>query len=482
MPIRLFDNYTIDAQAVRETADGYLVATPRVARTGIQLYYGRELGLTGKDAEKVVKVYRSEEEVFSTDSMATYPHKPVCDDHPPVTVNADNWSKYSRGQIGDDVARDGDCIRVPMAMMDAGLINKYRGGKAEISMGYTCDLDWQTGKTPDGETFDAQQRNIRINHMAVVDTARGGPKLTIGDGTGAKVDIAQYAVAFDAIHKRKTIAAGAAQDCYLDTGRKYAVMLDGKVSLESLRAHKTDTLTRNDGDVLAAIDTLLSRCGDTTGKPTAANDAAFQQRTTTMKTMVIDGITIEVGDGNASEVINKHIATTDTLSKKLKDAEMAATEAATASEEAIKALEAKVAELTTQIATLTEQLAAEEMSEEELDRRATDRASVIATAKTVLGDGLKTDRVKTTDIKKAVVAAKVGDASKGWNDEQIKVSFDTIAVGLAASNNNGGSANLLASHIADNGGLGNVRAMADKALMDRNKRLTDAWKKPTTAA
>jgi hypothetical protein len=101
--MRINDYFELDEGAkVRTTADGYLVATPRVARTGIQLYYGSELGLTGDDAKKVMKVFRSEDEVFKTDSLATYGFKPVTDDHPPVKVDVKNWKdpRHDAGRNG----------------------------------------------------------------------------------------------------------------------------------------------------------------------------------------------------------------------------------------------------------------------------------------------------------------------------------------------------------------------------------------------
>jgi hypothetical protein len=143
MTLHLRDTIFIDdAARVRITGDGYLVAAPRVARTGIQLYSGSEVG---KPEMKVVRVFRSEDEVFKKDSMHSYAHKPFTNDHPPEPVTADNWKKYSVGDLGEDVARDGEFVRVPLVMMDKAAINDYRDGKRELSLGYTCDLAVDTG-------------------------------------------------------------------------------------------------------------------------------------------------------------------------------------------------------------------------------------------------------------------------------------------------------------------------------------------------
>lgn len=177
--MQLFDTFSVDAKAgARITRDGYLVATPRVARTGIQQYAGYEVG---KKDMKVVNVYRPEAEVFNKDAMAGLAFRPITDDHPSEPVTADNWKDLAVGTAGGDIARDGEFVRLPMSIMDAEVIQKVRDGKAQLSVGYTCDLKWEPGVTEDGQKYDAIQTNIRANHIAIVDFARGGDKLKIGD-------------------------------------------------------------------------------------------------------------------------------------------------------------------------------------------------------------------------------------------------------------------------------------------------------------
>lgn len=163
----------------RRTADGYLVADVRTARTGIQIYAGHEVG---KPEMATVKVYRPEDQVFDKASLGSYAHKPVTNDHPDEAVTADNWKALSVGQIGDEVARDGEFVRIPLIVMDGTTISEIEGGKRELSAGYTCDLAWEAGATPEGEKYDAIQKDIRINHVAIVQRGRAGSEARIGDG------------------------------------------------------------------------------------------------------------------------------------------------------------------------------------------------------------------------------------------------------------------------------------------------------------
>lgn len=163
---------------VRVTRDGYAVAEVRAARTGIQQYAGSEVG---RPDLAVVNVYRPPESVFAADSMASYGFKPVTINHPAEGVTADSWKDLAVGVVGGDVVRDGGFVKVPLALMDAAAIKAVQDGSREISMGYVCDLAFEDGVTPEGEPYQAIQKDIRINHLALVPKGRAGPQCRVGD-------------------------------------------------------------------------------------------------------------------------------------------------------------------------------------------------------------------------------------------------------------------------------------------------------------
>lgn len=163
----------------RRSADGYLIAEAKCVRTGIQLYTGDEVGRPDLD---VVRVYRGPEEVFAVDSLQSFSHAPVTVNHPTEQVNADNWRELSVGEVSTAAKQDGEWVTLPLILKDASAISAVESGKRELSAGYVCDLDWTAGQTADGQPFDAQQRAIKINHLALVDRARAGSQARIGDG------------------------------------------------------------------------------------------------------------------------------------------------------------------------------------------------------------------------------------------------------------------------------------------------------------
>lgn len=171
-----------DAVAVsgtRRTADGYLVAEARSVRTGIQLYAGSEVG---KPELSVVRVYRPADQVFADASLQSFTHAPVTMDHPAEAVTADNWKQLAVGEVSTAAKKDGEWVHLPLILKDAAAIQAVETGKRELSAGYTCELVFGDGVTPDGEAFNATQTNIKINHLAIVDRARAGSKARIGDG------------------------------------------------------------------------------------------------------------------------------------------------------------------------------------------------------------------------------------------------------------------------------------------------------------
>lgn len=173
---KFLDSVTLSG--VKVTGEGYLVADAFAVRTGIQKYAGYEVG---KPELAVVNVYRAEDQVFSVDTLRSFSHVPVTNDHPTVAVTADNWKDHAVGEASTEVLRDGQKMKIPLVLKDRSVIDAVQTGKRELSAGYACDLVWEDGVAPDGTKYQAKQVNIRANHIAVVQRGRAGSEFRIGD-------------------------------------------------------------------------------------------------------------------------------------------------------------------------------------------------------------------------------------------------------------------------------------------------------------
>lgn len=168
------------------TDEGFLRVPGNVARVGIQDYLARELGLPG-NPNRIVKVYRPAEEVFHADSLASFDGVDVTINHPDGLVNSSNYKKVSAGVVrGTGRVVDG-FVQCDLIVKDQAAIDAINSGKCELSAGYTAVYDDTPGTTPEGEPYEMVQREIRINHVALVDRARAGSGARVYDREGKKM-------------------------------------------------------------------------------------------------------------------------------------------------------------------------------------------------------------------------------------------------------------------------------------------------------
>lgn len=161
---------------VQEDANGRITGSFRVARAGnVQDYLGSELGLNDR---AIVRLYRPEEVVFARDSLSGFPHKLVTLGHPP---GAADFAEHGVGWIGDEAIRDGEFVRIPMTVAHKRAVKQVKDGTRELSVGCVADVEFVAGTSPSGEPYDAKITSIDVDHVAIVDRARGGSNLRIGD-------------------------------------------------------------------------------------------------------------------------------------------------------------------------------------------------------------------------------------------------------------------------------------------------------------
>ena len=175
-----------DSAKFKATIDenGFLVDTPVVARLGVQVYYTED--------GRTVREFRPAEEVFKDESLASYQGKPMTLDH--VFVNSENAKEVVVGSVTGKAEPLGSSVIAPIVVYDNTAIQEAMAGNAkELSVGYSAILDETPGwgdpitgeyvlksdgdqfDAPEGwQEFDAIQRDIKVNHLAMVYRGRAG--------------------------------------------------------------------------------------------------------------------------------------------------------------------------------------------------------------------------------------------------------------------------------------------------------------------
>ena len=222
-----------------------MIDTPIVGRAGIQLY---------KNADGTVRrEFRPPEEVFNSDSLNSFVGKPITDGHPAEMVNAKNAKSLLVGAIHTEGKQDGENVVAGITIHDADMIDKVmNGGKRELSLGYKVDIEEIAGEW-NGQQYDAIQRNIRINHLAIVPRGRAGNARLNLDRLDAESVITGENMPENLSRIR------------LDSGLEYQAAPEVVVEVEKLRSDKAELTTRADSlqkqldTVAAERDTLKSQ-------------------------------------------------------------------------------------------------------------------------------------------------------------------------------------------------------------------------------
>jgi hypothetical protein len=151
----------------QKMANGWLKVDAHLTRTGVFTYRNPD----GTERREL----RLPEEVFHADSLKSFGLVPLTNGHPPEgLLTSENTARYQVGTIGEGISRDGELVRASIVVTDAATIKEMENGKRTLSCGYVCDLEEKPGVTAAGERFDAIQRSIRGNHVALESHPRAG--------------------------------------------------------------------------------------------------------------------------------------------------------------------------------------------------------------------------------------------------------------------------------------------------------------------
>ncbi|CAP41311.1 DUF2213 domain-containing protein [Bordetella petrii] len=232
------------------TDEGYIKDTPVLTRSGVFVYVDSQ----GRERRE----YRPPEEVFNADSLASLKGVPVTDVHP-GEVTATNVKQHMIGTVLSEGRKDGDQDMVgDIVIYDTGPVDD--GGKKELSCGYKLQLDETPGVSPAGERYDAVQRNIRYNHLAVVKRGRAG---------NARLNLD----AADAVTKTEEDNDMSMVKIRLDSGLSYDAAPEVANELERLRADAAELRKKVDAES-ARADTEKSRADKAEGDIKKAREDA----------------------------------------------------------------------------------------------------------------------------------------------------------------------------------------------------------------
>lgn len=177
------ENHAMDT-ARREDYNGWIeIKDNPISKVGVFAYLGRNVDKKF-DPDEIVMVLRPDEELASPKTIESFRLIPWIDNHVmlgnPESGMTSPEEKGVEGVIGEDIYFDDGILYANIKVFSSNLDDLIDHGKRELSAGYRCRYELSSGVW-NGQRYDAIQRDIRGNHLALVHEGRMGPDVAVLD-------------------------------------------------------------------------------------------------------------------------------------------------------------------------------------------------------------------------------------------------------------------------------------------------------------
>lgn len=170
--------------------NGHLIVKETViTKADVNPYYGKEIpngAALGLDPEKIYFLLRDPEELRA--GMQSFAAGQLLLQHIPVHATKPE-KELTIGAIGSEFRMDDEgCVWAMIRVTDQEGIDYIQSGKMEqLSAGYAYTADMTSGEY-NGIKYDGIMRNIRGNHVALVERGRIGPDAIIADNMPNEIE------------------------------------------------------------------------------------------------------------------------------------------------------------------------------------------------------------------------------------------------------------------------------------------------------
>lgn len=169
----------------------WLIRQNPITKIGVFPYLGRQIS-EDLEPSKIYQVLRPESELFAKEALESFNGLPITIGHALLGPKTEGFTpaedKGVDGTTGTTAERKGDKVVNDIKLFSERIKDEVNNGKKELSAGYFCDFVPEKGVWH-GRAYDFVQRNIRGNHIALVDKGRSGHDVRVMDsaeGLGAR--------------------------------------------------------------------------------------------------------------------------------------------------------------------------------------------------------------------------------------------------------------------------------------------------------
>lgn len=212
-----------------------------ISKEGVFPYLGKQIS-PELEPDKIYMVYRPASELTSEETIESFNGVPFIDEHEMIGEGFTKYDDRPAGGVLFNVKANGGILTGDFKIYSEELQEEISNGKKELSLGYLCDYELTKGVW-NGQRYDAIQKNIRGNHVALVNHGRMGSDVRVYD----------RAITMDALDITQEISASAGSPNESRAGGSHTQTKQGEntmkyVSLEEVKAILKTAFSWGDGE------------------------------------------------------------------------------------------------------------------------------------------------------------------------------------------------------------------------------------------
>jgi hypothetical protein len=293
----VYDDWAMSTR-MDETDEGFLVGRAVITNVGVFSYVNAD--------GTVRRELRLPEEVFAKDSLDTLIGKSLTNNHPGDEITPKNVEKFTVGAVMSPITHDEFLVSAGIVVNKADGIAAVKMGKTALSCGYKCRLDWSPGVWM-GSSFDCVQREIRYNHVSLVDKGRAG------DAAKLRMDAASTSYCFHV--KEDTMAETVmrtinldnvdykAEDAVINAYKSEKDRADAvQVKLDALTSEKSTIEAERDA-LKEKADAISKELADEKAKKADTSDVDAKVKARLSLMLVADKAKVTVADGMSDKEV-----------------------------------------------------------------------------------------------------------------------------------------------------------------------------------
>lgn len=287
-----------------------------LSKEGVFLYRGNQIilpdGSRASETDELIPVYRPAEELSNPEAIESFKLVPWVDDHTMLGSGELGLTPAERkgvqGVIGEDVYFKDGVLYGNIKAFSESFARKIENGKKELSLGYRCSYERASGEW-NGQAYQYIQRNLRGNHLALVDEGRMGADVRVMDAKDNGVNYEHFSFTCDSLMEKTMNLEELLKQAVEQFGDAATAMAEIKKMLEQQGEPNGETTEPPENDDNNESEPSESELNNESNEPSAKDNEDKFERILSMLETLTDRVDALESNGKGEDFLDPSINT-----------------------------------------------------------------------------------------------------------------------------------------------------------------------------